>query len=198
MTKTNMLEKLTTLRTVKLQPQHQAQFDVVFESLLNEMDTPSALSVVLIEQIAECLFWIKQHNKDKEELICYAMGEELARTMLFYQPEYSEKFAFTIRSMLERDDFEQTHPDQYAEFIDTMEKRDMTMDTLRAKALSSHMGKIANVDAVISRHIQNLRHLQKGLDAIDIKKRMLKRLDLELQQLTQQLAQQNDAIDHQS
>ena len=193
-----MLKKLTTLRTVKLQSQHQAEFDVVFESLLSEMDTPSALSVVLIEQIAECLFWIKQHNKDKEDLICFAMGEELARTMLFYQPEYREKFAFTIRSMLEKDDFEQTHPAQYAEFIATMAKRDMTMDILRAKALNSHMGKIADLDAVISRHIQNLRHIQKGLDAIDIKKRMLKRLDLEVQQLTQQLKQQNDAIDHQS
>ena len=53
MTNLNQLKKLTTLRTVKLQPQHQAQFDIVFESLLSEMDTPSALSIVLIEQSAE-------------------------------------------------------------------------------------------------------------------------------------------------
>jgi hypothetical protein len=37
---------------------------------------------------------------------------------------------------------------------------------------------------VLSRHIQNLRHLQKGLDAFDFKKKMLKRLDLEIEQLT--------------
>jgi hypothetical protein len=72
------------------------------------------------------------------------------------------------------------------------------------------MDKIDDLDAIITRHIQNLRHLQKGLDAVDIKKRMLKRLDLEIQQLTEETRQQResplehssknkaDAIDHQS
>ena len=46
------------------------------------------------------------------------------------------------------------------------------------------MDKINDLDVVLSRHIQNLRHLQKGLDAFDFKKKMLKRLDLEIEQLT--------------
>ena len=73
------LSKLTSLRTVKMQPKHQQEFDLIFESLITELDTPSAFSVVLTEQIAECLFWLKQHNKDKEEIICFEMGEELVK-----------------------------------------------------------------------------------------------------------------------
>ena len=45
-----------------------------------------------------------------------------------------------------------------------------------------------------SRHVQNLRHLQKGVDAYDIKKRLLKRLDLEIKELEQK----TNAIEHQS
>ena len=194
MTNLNHLEKLTTLRTVKLQPQHQAQFDIVFESLLSEMDTPSALSIVLIEQIAECLFWIKQHNNDKEDIICYAMGEELVNTLGFLDEEHVETLTDTIRQILQGHDVKITEPERYARFKAIMDKRGMTLSTLRAKAMLARMDKIDDLDSIISRHIQNLRHLQKGLDAIDIKKRMLKRLDLEIHQLTQQ----NDAIDHQS
>ena len=218
MTNNKMLEKLATLRTVKLQPQHQAQFDIVFESLLNEMDTPSALSVVLIEQIAECLFWIKQHNNDKEEIICYAMGEELVKTLNFIDKEYVEAITHTIKQILQGHDVKATEPERYARFEEIMNKRGMTLSTLRAKAMLARMDKIDDLDAIITRHIQNLRHLQKGLDAVDIKKRMLKRLDLEIQQLTDEARQQRehslepqlesalehsskkkaDAIDHQS
>ncbi len=75
MSDSHSLSKLTSLRTVKMQPKHQQEFDFIFESLITELDTPSAFSIVLTEQIAECLFWLKQHNKDKEEIICFAMGE---------------------------------------------------------------------------------------------------------------------------
>jgi hypothetical protein len=184
MTNANQLKKLTTLRTVKLQPQHQAQFDIVFESLLSEMDTPSALSIVLIEQIAECLFWIKQHNNDKEDIICYAMGEELVNTLGFLDEEHVETLTHTIKQVLQGHDVKATEPERYARFKAIMDKRGMTLSTLRAKAMLARLDKIDDLDSIISRHIQNLRHLQKGLDAVDIKKRMLKRLDLEIQQLT--------------
>jgi hypothetical protein len=65
-----------------------------------------------------------------------------------------------------------------------MGERGLSLDTLRAKAMLARMDKINDLDVVLSRHIQNLRHLQKGLDAFDFKKKMLKRLDLEIEQLT--------------
>ena len=75
-----------------------------------------------------------------------------------------------------------------------MLRQGLTLETLRAKAMLSRMDKISDLDAVISRHVQNLRHLQKGIDAYDIKKRLLKRLDLEIKELEQK----TNAIEHQS
>jgi len=72
----------------------------------------------------------------------------------------------------------------FSMFNKTMDERGLSLDTLRAKAMLARMDKINDLDVVLSRHIQNLRHLQKGLDAFDFKKKMLKRLDLEIEQLT--------------
>ena len=69
-------------------------------------------------------------------------------------------------------------------FNKAMDQRGLSLDTLRAKAMLARMDKINDLDVVLSRHIQNLRHLQKGSDAFDFKKKMLKRLDLEIEQLT--------------
>lgn len=180
------LSKLTSLRTVKMQPKHQQEFDFIFESLITELDTPSAFSIVLTEQIAECLFWLKQHNKDKEEIICFAMGEELVKGMHFSELFiYAEGFTQIIKRIY-RDtlDKETKESKLFSMFNKTMDERGLSLDTLRAKAMLARMDKINDLDVVLSRHIQNLRHLQKGLDAFDFKKKMLKRLDLEIEQLT--------------
>ena len=186
MSDSHSLSKLASLRTVKMQPKHQQEFDLVFESLIKELDTPSAFSIVLTEQIAECLFWLKQHNKDKEEIICFAMGEELVKGMQYIELfVFAEGFTQIIKQILaDKLDKKTEESDLYRMFNDVMNERGYSLDTLRAKAMLARMDKINDLDVVLSRHIQNLRHLQKGLDAFDFKKKMLKRLDLEIEQLT--------------
>jgi hypothetical protein len=180
------LSKLASLRTVKMQPKHQKEFDIVFESLIKELDTSSAFSIVLTEQIAECLFWLKQHNKDKEEIICFAMGEELVKGMQYNELfVFAEGFTQIIKQKLAgKLDKETEESNLFRMFNDAMNERGYSLDTLRAKAMLARMDKINDLDVVLSRHIQNLRHLQKGLDAFDFKKKMLKRLDLEIEQST--------------
>ena len=196
MTDTHALSKLTSLRTVKMQPKHQQEFDFIFESLITELDTPSAFSVVLTEQIAECLFWLKQHNKDKEEIIFFAMGEELVKGMHFSELFiYAEGFTQIIKQIYSDTLDKETEGSKlFRVFNKTMDEKGLSIDTLRAKAMLARMDKINDLDVVLSRHIQNLRHLQKGLDAFDFKKKMLKRLDLEIEQLTLK----NDSLRDQS
>ena len=186
MSDSHSLSKLASLRTVKMQPKHQKEFDLVFESLIKELDTPSAFSIVLTEQIAECLFWLKQHNKDKEEIICFAMGEELVKGMQYNELfVFAEGFTQIIKQILAgKLDKETEESNLFRMFNDAMNERGYSLDTLRAKTMLARMDKINDLDVVLSRHIQNLRHLQKGLDAFDFKKKMLKRLDLEIEQLT--------------
>ena len=196
MSDSHSLSKLASLRTVKMQPKHQKEFDIVFESLIKELDTPSAFSIVLTEQIAECLFWLKQHNKDKEEIICFAMGEELVKGMQYNELfVFAEGFTQIIKQKLAgKLDKETEESNLFRMFNDAMNERGYSLDTLRAKAMLTRMDKINDLDVVLSRHIQNLRHLQKGLDAFDFKKKMLKRLDLEIEQL----ALKNDTLRDQS
>jgi len=186
MSDSHSLSKLASLRTVKMQPKHQQEFDLVFESLIKELDSPSAFSIVLTEQIAECLFWLKQHNKDKEEIICFAMGEELVKGMQYHELfVFAEGFTQIIKQILAgKLDKETEESNLFRMFNDAMNERGYSLDTLRAKTMLARMDKINDLDVVLSRHIQNLRHLQKGLDAFDFKKKMLKRLDLEIEQLT--------------
>ncbi|MBE1286477.1 MAG: hypothetical protein GJ671_01985 [Alteromonadaceae bacterium] len=194
MTKSELLTNLASLRTVKLQPEHQKRFDMIFQSLLDELDAPSALSIVLTEQIAECVFWMRQHSNDKEEIIYYAMGEELVKSEFSLNKEFVERFTHVIKLISEGKDVKKLEPQAYKAFDETMLRQGLTLETLRAKAMLSRMDKISDLDAVISRHVQNLRHLQKGIDAYDIKKRLLKRLDLEIKELEQK----TNAIEHQS
>ena len=194
MNKSELLTNLASLRTVKLQPEHQKRFDMIFQSLLDELDSPSALSIVLTEQIAECVFWMKQHSNDKEEIIYYAMGEELVKGEFSLSKDFVEKFTCVIKLITEGKDVKELAPQAYKEFDEIMLRQGLTLETLRAKAMLSRMDKISDLDAVISRHVQNLRHLQKGIDAYDIKKRLLKRLDLEIKELEQK----TNAIEHQS
>ena len=132
------------------------------------------------------LFWLKQHNKDKEEIICFAMGEELVKGMHFRELFiYAEGFTQIIKRIYaDTLDKETKESKLFSMFNKTMDERGLSLDTLRAKAMLARMDKINDLDVVLSRHIQNLRHLQKSLDAFDFKKKMLKRLDLEIEQLT--------------
>jgi hypothetical protein len=57
------------------------------------------------------------------------------------------------------------------------------MNELRSKATSETIDKLKVLDDLINRQVQNLRHLQKSLDAVDFKKRIVKKMDLELERI---------------
>ena len=124
------------------------------------------------------------------------MGEMLVKNDRDCQSHgMAPMYARVIKSVLKSDsDFETQEPTLFQIFDKAINKQGFTLDSLRASAIVYRMDKLNDLDSVISRHIHNLRHLQKGLDAFDIKKRMLKRLDLEIDQIEQK----NDALEHQS
>jgi len=59
----------------------------------------------------------------------------------------------------------------------------VTIEELRSKATSDKIDKLKILDDLIHRQVQNLRHLQKSLDAVDFKKRIVKKMDLELERI---------------
>jgi len=67
-----------------------------------------------------------------------------------------------------------------------------TLEGCRSRAFIKSAKEIRIADDLIQRQMLNIRHLQKGLDSIDLKKRILKRMDLEIKGIEDKLL----AIEH--
>ena len=70
------------------------------------------------------------------------------------------------------------------EMIDSLLKNgELTMPDLRARGFKDASKHLKMADELIHRQYQTMRHLQKSIDAVDFKSRIIKRMDLELADL---------------
>ena len=68
-----------------------------------------------------------------------------------------------------------------AEWIeDILTESKLTLPALRIRAFKDAARHIKMVDDLIQRQHQTMRHLQRSIDSIDYKSRLIKRMDLEL------------------
>ena len=169
------LELLNRVRTVHMD-ECNADFEEILLELYHELDEPNTFSVMLVEQIAEALFWIKRHTRDKNFAILNAMKTKLKPPSYINAPDLSDGLEQALQKGV--------YSEEYQEFeAKIREKRGMGIDELRSIALVSSINTIKTIDDLINRHLQNLRHLQKSLDSVDFKKRIIKKMDLELDRL---------------
>ena len=70
--------------------------------------------------------------------------------------------------------------DQAALIEEALSEANLTLSDLRAKAFKDAARHIKMVDDLIHRQHQTIRHLQRSIDSIDYKSRLIKRMDLEL------------------
>ena len=67
------------------------------------------------------------------------------------------------------------------EVVDSLLKEGkLTMSDLRARGFKDASKHLKMADELIHRQYQTMRHLQKSIDAVDFKSRIIKRMDLEL------------------
>ena len=66
------LELLNRVRTVHMD-EGNFEYEQVLQGLYYELENPTVLSVLIIEQIAQGFFWIKRHTQDKESVVHSAM-----------------------------------------------------------------------------------------------------------------------------
>ena len=169
------LKLLNRVRTVHMD-ECNSDFEEILLELFHELDEPNTFSVMLVEQIAEALFWIKRHTRDKNFAILNAMKEKLKPQLYDSFPDLSQGVELALSQGL--------YSEEYQDFDATLrEHHGMGIDELRAAALKRSIATIKTIDDLINRHLQNLRHLQKSLDAVDFKRRIIKKMDLELDRL---------------
>ena len=171
------LKLLSRVRTVHMD-EGNFEYEEVLQGLYYELEKPTVLSVLLIEQIAQGFFWIKRHTQDKESLV-HARMIDLIRGFSFMKPG-NEPLASQLSDVIVKG----RYSEEYEEFEDDLKiVKGITIDELRSEATSDSIEKLKVLDDLIHRHVQNLRHLQKSLDAIDFKKRIVKKMDLELERI---------------
>ena len=167
---------LPLLSSPRLLPdESQAEFQSGLQSLLSELDNPSPLAVALISQLNESLWWIKRHTVDKELLLHEAMARLLSKAgsyKTYDNRKVSEALEHYLDGSADTDE---------SEWIDEiLAESKLTLSDLRVRAFKDAAKHIKMVDDLIHRQHQTMRHLQRSIDSIDYKSRLIKRMDLEL------------------
>ena len=168
---------LPFLSSPKLLPDESgSEFQSGLKSLLSELDNPSPLAVALVSQLNECLWWIKRHTVDKELLLHEAMARLLSKAGSNWMPSANSKLSVALEHYLEGS----AHKDEAVLIEQALTGGNLTLSDLRVRAFKDAAKHIKMVDDLIHRQHQTMRHLQRSIDSIDYKSRLIKRMDLEL------------------
>ena len=168
---------LPFLSSPKLLPnESEAEFQSGLQSLLSELDNPSPLAVALVIQLNECLWWIRRHTVDKELLLHEAMARILSKGGIYTDTYDKRKVSEALENYLDG-----SAGKDEAEWIDEiLAESKLTLSDLRVRAFKDAARHIKMVDDLIHRQHQTMRHLQRSIDSIGYKSRLIKRMDLEL------------------
>ena len=168
---------LPFLSSPKLLPdESEAEFQSGLKSLLSELDNPSPLAVALVSQLNESLWWIKRHAVDKELLLHEAMARILSKAGSYGETYDNRKVSEALEHYL--DGSADTDEAEWIE--DILIESKLTLPDLRIRGFKDAANHIKMVDDLIHRQHQTMRHLQRSIDSIDYKSRLIKRMDLEL------------------
>ena len=154
----------------------EAEFQSGLQSLLSELDNPSPLAVALISQLNESLWWIKRHTVDKELLLHEAMARLLSKAGSNWMGSGNSTLSVALEHYLDGS----AHKDEAEWIKDILTESKVTLSDLRVRAFKDAAKHIKMVDDLINRQHQTMRHLQRSIDSIDYKSRLIKRMDLEL------------------
>ena len=157
----------------------EAEFQSGLQSLLSELDNPSPLAIALISQLNECLWWIKRHTVDKELLLHESMAKILARAGTYSEVYDNHVVSTALESFLTGN----SSKEEKVWIEDILVQSKLTVSDLRALGFKTASKYIKMADELIHRQYQTIRHLQRSIDAVDYKSRIIKRMDLELADL---------------
>ena len=168
---------LPFLSSPKLLPnESEAEFQSGLQSLLSELDNPSPLAFALVSQLNECLWWIRRHTVDKELLLHEAMARLLSREGSNWMGSGNSALSVALEQYLNGS----ADRDEAALIEQALIDANLTLSDLRVRAFKDAARHIKMVDDLIHRQHQTIRHLQRSIDSIDYKSRLIKRMDLEL------------------
>ena len=113
---------------------------------------------------------------DKELLLHEAMARLLSKAGSNWMGSGNSKLSVALERYLDGS----ADKDQADLIKEALTEANLTLSDLRARAFKDAARHIKMVDDLIHRQHQTIRHLQRSIDSIDYKSRLIKRMDLEL------------------
>ena len=113
---------------------------------------------------------------DKELLLHEAMARLLSKASSNWMGSGNSKLSVALEHYLDGI----AHEDEAALIEQALSDANLTLSDLRVRAFKDAAKYIKMVDDLIHRQHQTIRHLQRSIDSVDYKSRLIKRMDLEL------------------
>ena len=172
-------ERVTTLDLSSFRPatmpgESPGAFDALYSQLCLELVNPSPLTQILTAQLAAAIIWHQRHQKDKQALIVNRMVD--AVNDHFVRDIWRRAFLDTVEGRADSD--------TKASVEDIVASKGYTLETLASHATAIAGRQLVGIENLIDRQFKTIRQIQKSIAEVEAKPLIMKRLALQVEQLT--------------
>ena len=173
------IERVTTLDLSSFRPatmpgESPGAFDALYSQLCLELVNPSPLTQILTAQLAAAIIWHQRHQKDKQALIVNRMVD--AVNDHFVRDIWRRAFLDTVEGRADSD--------TKASVEDIVASKGYTLETLASHATAIAGRQLVGIENLIDRQFKTIRQIQKSIAEVEAKPLIMKRLALQVEQLT--------------
>lgn len=165
---------LSGFRLAPMPGEPPGAFDTLYSQLCLELVNPSPLTQILTAQLAAAIIWHQRHQKDKQSLIIDGMVD--AVTEYYARDIWRRPFLDIVEGRAD--------DDTKASVEDIVASKGYTLETLVIHATVIAGRQLVSIENLIDRQFKTIRQLQKSIAEVEAKPLVMKRLALQVEQLT--------------
>ena len=165
---------LSSFRPAPMPGESPGAFDALYSQLCLELINPSPLTQILTAQLAAAIIWHQRHQKDKQALIINNMVD--SANEYYARDIWRRAFLDTVERRADSD--------TKASVEDIVASKGYTLESLASHATAVAGRQLVGIENLIDRQFKTIRQLQKSIAEVEVKPLIVKRLALQVEQLT--------------
>jgi len=165
---------LSSFRPAPMPGESPGAFDALYSQLCLELISPSPLTQILTAQLAAAIIWYQRHQKDKQALIINNMVDSVNE--YYARDIWRRAFLDTVEGSADSD--------TKASVEDIVASKGYTLESLASHATAVAGRQLIGIENLIDRQFKTIRQLQKSIAEVEAKPLIMKRLALQVEQLT--------------
>jgi len=165
---------LSSFRPAPMPGESPGAFDALYSQLCLELINPSPLTQILTAQLAAAIIWHQRHQKDKQALIINNMVD--SANEYYARDIWRRAFLDTVEGRADSD--------TKASVEDIVASKGYTLESLASHATAIAARQLVGIENLIDRQFKTIRQLQKSIAEVEAKPLIMKRLALQVEQLT--------------